>query len=404
MVVSRLTSMGFRLNFEKCVFSPSQRTTFIGISLDTVSLRARLSQERTDSFLDCLARFQLEHKVQYKTCMRAAGLMASAISLVRLGRLHMRPFQQWMGSLRVPATQGSRRVTVTETCMQALRQWKVAAFLSEGVPVGRIISRKVITTDASLKGWGATFEGRTARGLWDRSMKTAHINYLELMAVFLAVKHFEPLVSGCHVLIRTDNTTAMSYINKQGGLKSPVLHNLARRLILWCDAHLGSIWASHVPGLLNSGADLLSRGKTHYADWSLHPGVADQIWVRFGRPQVDLFASEENTKCSRFFSMRGRAPLGLDALAHEWPKELLYAFPPLELIHPTLERTRLQGLTVLLVAPAWGSWRSEIAPLLYVNPWPLPLRRDLLQQAGGEIFHPRPADLDLWVWPVKGRT
>ena len=96
-------------------------------------------------------------------------------------------------------------------------------------------------------------------------------------------------------------------------------------------------------------------------------------------------------------------PSGVDApLAHDWPRGLLYAFPPLELIHPTLERVRLQGMTVLLVAPAWGSWRSEIAPLLYDRPWPLPLYRDLLQQAGGEIFHPRPADLDLWVWPVRG--
>ena len=117
---------------------------------------------------------------------------------------------------------------------------------------------------------------------------------------------------------------------------------------------------------------------------------------------VDLFASQENTKCSLFFSVRGKAPLGLDAFAHSWPKDLLYAFPPLDLILPTLERIRLLGLTVLLVAPGWGTWTSVITPLLFDAPWTLPLRRDLLRQAKDEIFHPRPQDLDLRVWPVKG--
>ena len=383
IAVNHLTALGFTLNLEKCVFTPSRRATFIGIDLDSVSLRARLSQERVDSFLKCLSTFKLGHTVQYKTCMRASGLIASALALVRLGRLHFRPFQRWMRSLQIPATQGFRRVAVTAKCVQALQQWKDKSFLLEGVPMGRIISRKMITTDASLKGWGATLEGRTASGLWDLSLKKAHINYLELMAVFLALKHFRSLISGCHVLVRTDSTTTMSYVNKQGGLHSPVLDGLARRLVLWCDTHLASIRAIHVPGSLNSGADLLSRGVPRYSDWSLHPRVVDQIWARYGRPVVDLFASEENTKCPLFFSILGRAPLGVDALAHDWPRGLLYAFPPLEMIHSTLERVRLQSVTVLLVAPAWGSWRSEVTTPLHDYLWPLPLYRDLLQQARG---------------------
>ena len=82
---------------------------------------------------------------------------------------------------------------------------------------------------------------------------------------------------------------------------------------------------------------------------------------------------------------------------------LLYAFPPLELIPQVLARVRVLGVRLLLVAPAWGSWRQDVAPLLYRDPWQLPLRVDLLTQARGEIFHPCPGDLDLWVWPLEGR-
>ena len=404
VTIAHLQTLGFSLNWEKSVLVPSQQITYIGVSLDSTTMMAHLSQERIDNFLSCLALFQCGRKITYQTCMKMSGLMASAIYLIRLSRLSMRPFQRWMLSLQVPPSQGGRIVTVSQHCMATLAPWTAPSFLSQGVRMGEVVSRKLITTDASLSGWGATFEGRTARGLWSQELQTNHINYLELMAIFLAVQHFEQWIVGCHVLIRTDNTTAMCYVNKQGGLSSPVLDRLACELTLWCAPRLMSIQAVHIAGLHNTGADLLSRGQPRYADWSLNPKVARQIWIRFGHPQVDLFANEKNTKCPMFFSIQGTPSLGLDALAHKWPQDLLYAFPPLELIPPTLERTRTQNLKILLVAPAWGTWRSLIAPLLYAQPWPLPPLRDLLTQAGNEIFHPNPESLDLWVWPVWGRS
>ena len=126
------------------------------------------------------------------------------------------------------------------------------------------------------------------------------------------------------------------------------------------------------------------------------------IFQRYGSPEVDLFASEENAKCARFFSMRGTAPLGLDAMMHAWPRELLYAFPPLSLIYQVLDKVRLQGLSLLLVGPGWWTWRSEIASLLYDHPWRLPPVRNLVSQANGDILHPGPVELDLWVWPLRG--
>ena len=402
MVLSHVTSLGFSVNYTKSVLAPARSIDFIGMTLNSTSFTARLSQDRVNSTMACAASFRVGRRVSFRTCQRMAGLMASATTVLRLGRLYMRPFQRWMRSLGIPNTQRHRTVTANAACTAALQRWRDRYFLSEGVTMGLVVSRKIITTDASLTGWGATHEGRAAQGVWDSNLRSTHINYLELMAVLLALQHFRTFIQGCHVLVRTDNTTTMCYINKQGGLRSRSLHALAQELTLWCDVHLRSIRASHVPGILNKGADLLSRGKCHYAEWSLHDAVATQLWDRFGQPLVDLFASEENAKCPRFFSMTGQGSLGLDALAHDWPEGLLYAFPPLSLIPPVLERVRTQGLSVILIAPGWGSWRSEITPLLYDRPWKLPLRRDLLTQAGGEIFHPRPGDLDLWAWPVSG--
>ena len=55
VVMSHMETLGFTLNQEKTVMKPSQQIDFIGISID--SLMARLSQERVDNFLACVAMF-----------------------------------------------------------------------------------------------------------------------------------------------------------------------------------------------------------------------------------------------------------------------------------------------------------------------------------------------------------
>ena len=136
---------------------------------------------------------------------------------------------------------------------------------------GPVLSRKVVTTDACLTGWGGIHEGRSVRGRWDVDLQRSHINFLELSAVFL------PSLMGYHVLVRMDNTTTVAYINRQGGLRSRQLHMLACKLILWSCGRLLSLRATHVPGVLNTGADLLSRGAPVYGEWTLHPEIVEQI-------------------------------------------------------------------------------------------------------------------------------
>ncbi|KAK5924745.1 hypothetical protein CgunFtcFv8_017331 [Champsocephalus gunnari] len=298
--------------------------------------------------------------------------MTSAILVVRLGRLHMGEFQRWVAALKLnPACHGARRVMVTVKCVMALRHWPHPTFLVRGVPMGAVLSRKVVTTDACLTGWGGIYEGRPVRGLWSRDLQRAHINYLEFLAVFLTLKRFLPFLRGHHVLVRTDNTTTILCINRQGGLRSLQLHMLARKLILWSGRRLLSLRATHIPGVMNLGAELLSRGAPLYADWTLHPRIVSQLWVRYGRAAVDLFISKENAQCQLFFSMRDlNAPLGVDALAHDWPPDLLYAFQPLALIPPTLARVKEQRHTLVLIAPPWPAMYglAEIYQLLCGQP------------------------------------
>ncbi|XP_036007387.1 uncharacterized protein LOC118567149 [Fundulus heteroclitus] len=407
VIKQHLMDLGFKINPEKSSLLPSQRTSFIGLSLNSIHATESLTEDRVKAMVNCLSRFQRGNLVSFRLCRRLLGLMVAALVVIPLGRLHMRGIQRWVASQRLKPHTPQHMLRVTAACTAALRPWRNRDALTQGVPMGVVQNRKVVTTDASLSGWGGICERQMVNGTWGPKMQFKHINYMELKAVHLTLKHFLPILRAHHVLIRSDNTTVVAYINRQGGLRSLRLHTLAHKLIIWSSRHFLSLRATHVPGVLNCGADLLSRGNPTYAEWKLHPEVARMIWQRFGQPSVDLFASQENNQCPMFFSLHDRnSPLGVDALAHPWPRTLLYEFPPIALISPTLARVRAESLTMILIAPNWPAkhWLAEITQLLWQEPWPLPARRDLLSQARGQIFHPHPERLALWAWPVSGLT
>ncbi|KAI7790197.1 hypothetical protein IRJ41_004552 [Triplophysa rosa] len=141
---------------------------------------------------------------------------------------------------------------------------------------------EVVTTDASLLGWGASWNHRGVCGRWSPAWSRDHINLLELRAVFLALQCFLPVLAGCHVLIRSDNTSTVFHLNHQGETRSLKLLHLTRRILTWSLPRLASLKAVHLPGSHNQVADALSRDLIHPGEWRLHPDVVQMIWQRFG--------------------------------------------------------------------------------------------------------------------------
>ncbi len=108
--------------------------------------------------------------------------------------------------------------------------------------------------------------------------------------------------------------------------------------------------------------------------------------------------------CQLYFSLT-EGPLGTDALAHSWPRALRkYAFPPVSLLAQTLCKLREDEEQVLLVAPHWPTrtWFPELISFATAPPWRISLRKDLLSQGLGTIWHPRPDLWNLHVWLLDG--
>ena len=71
-------------------------------------------------------------------------------------------------------------------------------------------------SDSSLMGWGAVMNDSSTGGRRSPSEAENHINCFELLAALFALNCFQSSLSGKHVKIMIDNTTAVSVINNMG--------------------------------------------------------------------------------------------------------------------------------------------------------------------------------------------
>ncbi len=159
----------------------------------------------------------------------------------------------------------------------------------------------VVYTDAFAKGWGATFNRLAVSGVWTGPKLHWHISCLELLAIHLALNHLKRRLWAEHVLVRTENTATVAYINRKGGLRSRRMSQFARHLLLWSQKHLRSLHVIHILGLLNQTADELSQAVLP-GEWRLHPQTVQLVWRRFGLSQVD---SRPELHGSRWPTLRG---------------------------------------------------------------------------------------------------
>ena len=113
-----------------------------------------------------------------------------------------------------------------------LRWWETLPTTSTGAPIQPPDPSIIVHPDASKQGWGAVLNGQFhTRGIWSPEEAAQHINYLELLAAFLAIKAYGKSWLNITVLLRMDNVTAVSYINQKGGTVSKGRSQLA--ITIW---------------------------------------------------------------------------------------------------------------------------------------------------------------------------
>ena len=402
-LVYLLENLGFAVSRAKCQLEPTQTIEFLGFLVNSLKQELSLPQGKIKKIRAEIRALLEGRQVAIRKLSQLLGKLQAATRAVPLAPLFFRKLQRALRrGLEQSGQDYSRQLTLfteeyeeLQWWLDHLTVWNGKSFLTEKPSM-------VIESDASTQGWGATCEGVRTGGPWSPEERQWHINCLEALAAFHALKCFVRDKKGVTVLLRLDNTSAVSYVNKLGGTVSPRLNSIVRDLWLWCMNRDVSLTAEHLPGILNTIADEESRVMKDRSDWMLDPQIFQQIQKRWGPLEVDMFASRLTAQLDRFFSWRPDPEAeAMDAFSQDWTniQGRGYANPPWNLLGRVLNRIQQQQVTLVLIAPVWKSqpWYPTLLELLVDFPRLLPRRKDLIIPTHAECMPGMVPQLAAWL-------
>ena len=319
-LLSLCQELGWVVNLQKSELEPKQEFEFVGYKYDLSQGLVKPTQNRWESLLQKVQTILTQPSCRVRTFMSLIGLLTATEKQVPLGHLHMRPIQWHLKRhWRVPESL-EKEIPIPRSLHPHLLWWTDESKVLQGQPLHPLHHAIQIFTDASKEGWGAHLGDSITSGVWSVPESHLHINFLELRAVLLALKRFQHLVQEKVVLIATDNTTVVAYINKEGGMRSGSLCALLWRLLSWCNLQQVVLKARHIPGRLNVIADKLSRqGQIIQTEWSLHQEVFNLLVQTWHLPRVDMFATKYNCKLAQYVSpVPDPNAWAVDALTVNW--------------------------------------------------------------------------------------
>ena len=140
------------------------------------------------------------------------GSLNWASGLIPLGHLHLRPLQRHFHSRSDKPVYTTMSIRSFSPCQPTRAMagpifshiWNPSpAFPGEIHFYGRL-----------YPGRGRPYGYSEISGIWTHSNRKLNINTLELKAVILALHHWVSVLQGFKVIIATDNTSVVAYINK----------------------------------------------------------------------------------------------------------------------------------------------------------------------------------------------
>lgn len=400
-----MTELGFITHQNKSVLEPTKSITFLGNNIHSEDMTVTLPEDKVNLIVQECLSLHCKHAEVIRKVARILGLLVSTFSAVQYGSLHYRKREK-AKILALQSSKGDYNASMTITHdMKNELMWWIKELPTQKRMIDHGNADFLITTDASLEGWGAVFQNQTIGGRWTEQESQNHINVLEMMAVRLGLKAFFSSQQNIHIQIRTDNTCTVAYINAMGGIKSEECNELASLIWSWCIDR--NIWltATHVPGLSNE-ADFSSRHFNENVEWMLNKQVFQSIVQLWQEPEIDLFASRLNKQLEKFVSWKPEPDaMHVNAFSMPWSNIFLYAFPPFSLISSCLQKFRRDKAEGIMVVPLWPTqtWYSELLKLLIDYPRILP-QKNLLSLVNSRKSHPLKDKLHLIACRLSGNV
>lgn len=407
--VELFKSLGFIVHPEKSVLTPSQQLIFLGFILDSVSMRVSPTPEKAANIKASCMTLVRKSFICIRELAETVGKLVASFPGVQFGPLFYRTLDnEKIAALRRHCGNYEAKISLSSTAKADL-DWWCNNIESAYKPV--IITKPDLEfeTDASHLGWGAVYNNIQTGGRWTPMEAQQHINFLEMKAVFLALKTFCLDITKKHIKVHIDNTTAVAYINAMGGSKSSSCCQMARQIWLFCIERKIWLTAVHLPGILNIEADHASRVFNDRTEWMLRHSMFIYVTSKLSlQPTIDLFASRLNYQLKPFISWRpDPEAFAVDAFTIDWGTHIFYAFPPFSLLGRVLQKVQQDQAEGIIIVPYWQTqvWYPKLLQLMIKEPVQIPqTAKNLYLPFNPDKVHPLANKLKLLACHVSGKV
>jgi len=294
-------------------------------------------------------------KVSARDLMRIVGKMVWMASIWKLMKKEMTMIQ-WEAKKRLKKGWDVKEI-VTEELRKVLERVVRTRIVKEDRE--RRIKREkvtaVITTDAGPRGGVAKLE--VNQRVWELVMKwkkeerKESTNWREMKVLERAMERWKELMKGRTVRWITDSEVGASYIRKEIGKEKKLAKIAWRVRRIEVQYKIGGE-TKVVKGEEIEEVDKMSR-IVDKEDYAIEKEVFKRIEKKFGRMEVDLFATRFSRKVDAFVSKEfDPIAIATDAMSIEWRNlGSLYGFPPVHKIQEVLEKVKEERVKMVIIVP-----------------------------------------------------
>ncbi|XP_048243125.1 uncharacterized protein LOC125376006 [Haliotis rufescens] len=362
-----LIKSGFVPKVEKSLWEPQQCIEWLGLIIETKSMSLTVPARRLEKVLKMIDRL-LDIGVRSKVSVRdIASVIGQIISMKMVTGSVCQLMTRSMSLQTLDVSSWNESIRLNEVSLRQLEFWKSnihkhsQCVLSETQGVTR-----VVYSDASASGYGGycvQYGSQRAQGQWSRDEAEQSSTWRELTAVKCVLHALSRVLTSQRVKWFTDNSNVESIVSK-GSMKAD-LQKIALEIFDLCVSHAIHLEIQWIPRSENQKADYISR-IVDYDDWGIATHIFNELERKWGKCDIDRFATHYNCKvvrfCSRFWNPGCEY---IDAFTQSWDSVNNWVVPPVYLVSRVLKHMKWSKAKGTLIVPAWYS--ANYWPLLCPN-------------------------------------
>ena len=218
-VIFLLQHLGFVINWKKSVLTPVQEIEFLGLTINSVTLELSLNKTKIQKVVSECQNLLNNIQTSILELTRLIGLLTPTIQAVLPARLNCCFLQMQQISSLLESLSHLDKIVLNDNSKIQLKWWEQNLELCNGQSLIKLLAEVLIQTDASTKGWGATYYGISTGGMWSAQEMKNHINVLKLLAIKLAIQTFSKTLKHKVIHLQVDNMVALTYLLKMRVLR-----------------------------------------------------------------------------------------------------------------------------------------------------------------------------------------